>query len=189
MALRSSRTSFSSSLIRCASSVVVPGLRPPSTWAFLTQVRMSLGMDAQLVGNPADRTLGPRRIGQRLQRPSSWPARAAHRDTSLSPMTVILPFHHCLHQTQGDSSTRTPSPVSRRRSRPGSRRTPSDQHYGHTARLIPGHFQPPVLMPSKHFNASTAVHSRSSSRTPPDTHPRTPFSLNAHHYGLHPTQH
>ena len=43
MALRSSRTSFSSSLIRCASSVVVPGLRPPSTWAFLTQVRRASG--------------------------------------------------------------------------------------------------------------------------------------------------
>ena len=46
LALRSSRTSFSSSLIRCASSVVVPGLRPPSTWAFLTQVAQSLGVNA-----------------------------------------------------------------------------------------------------------------------------------------------
>ena len=39
LALHSSRTSFSSSLIRCASSVVVPGRVPGSTWAFLTQVR------------------------------------------------------------------------------------------------------------------------------------------------------
>ena len=43
LALRSSRTSFSSSLIRCAWSAVVPGLRPPSTWAFLTQVRRASG--------------------------------------------------------------------------------------------------------------------------------------------------
>ena len=32
LALRSSRTSFSSSLIRCAWSVVVPGLREPVQW-------------------------------------------------------------------------------------------------------------------------------------------------------------
>ena len=43
LALRSSRTSLSSSLIRCAWSVVVPGLRSPSTWAFLTQVRRASG--------------------------------------------------------------------------------------------------------------------------------------------------
>ena len=43
MALRSSRTSFSSSLIRCASSVVVPGRVPWSIWAFLTQVRRASG--------------------------------------------------------------------------------------------------------------------------------------------------
>lgn len=39
LALRSSRTPNAGSLIRCAWSVVVPGLRPPSTWAFLTQER------------------------------------------------------------------------------------------------------------------------------------------------------
>ena len=43
LALRSSRTSFSNSLIRCASSVVVPGRVPWSIWAFLTQVRRASG--------------------------------------------------------------------------------------------------------------------------------------------------
>ena len=43
LALLSSRTSFSSSLIRCASSVVVPGRVPWSIWAFLTQVRRASG--------------------------------------------------------------------------------------------------------------------------------------------------
>ena len=43
LALRSSRISFSSSLIRCAWSVVVPGRVPWSTWAFLTQERTASG--------------------------------------------------------------------------------------------------------------------------------------------------
>ena len=42
-ALRNSRISFSSSLIRCVSSVVVPGRVPCSIWAFLTQVRRASG--------------------------------------------------------------------------------------------------------------------------------------------------
>ena len=33
----------------------------------------SLGVDAQLLGNPADRAPGPRRVSQRVQRPSSGP--------------------------------------------------------------------------------------------------------------------
>ena len=43
LALRSSRTSNAGSLIRCASSVVVPGRVPWSIWAFLTQVRRASG--------------------------------------------------------------------------------------------------------------------------------------------------
>ena len=43
MARRSSRISNAGSLIRAASSVVVPGLRPPSTWALLTQDRRASG--------------------------------------------------------------------------------------------------------------------------------------------------
>ena len=85
LALRNSRTSFSNSLIRCASSVVVPGRVPWSIWAFLTQVRRASGVNAKLVGDPANRALGPRRVSQRVQRPSSWLARAAHRDTSSVP--------------------------------------------------------------------------------------------------------
>nr|WP_245690541.1 hypothetical protein [Actinomyces ruminicola] len=42
-ARRSSRTSFSSRLIRSASDVVVPGLAPASISAFLTQVRSASG--------------------------------------------------------------------------------------------------------------------------------------------------
>ncbi len=52
-------------------------------------------MDTQLVGDPTDRALDPHRISQCLQRPSSWPAPAAHQGTSSSPMTEIPPFHHC----------------------------------------------------------------------------------------------
>ena len=75
LALRSSQTSFSSSLIRCASSVVVPGRVPWSTWAFLTQVRKASGVNTQLLADPTDRTPGPRRVSQRLQRhPRSSPA-------------------------------------------------------------------------------------------------------------------
>ena len=43
LARRSSRNSNAGSLIRAASSVVVPGLRPPSTRAFLTQARRASG--------------------------------------------------------------------------------------------------------------------------------------------------
>jgi len=60
-------------------------------------------MDSQLPGDPTDGALGLRRIRQRVQRPSSWPARPAPASTSLSPMTVILTCHHCLHQTRRDS--------------------------------------------------------------------------------------
>src|SRR6185312_7227268 len=39
---------------------------------------------------------------------------------------------------------------------------------GPPSRLIPGSLQAPVLISSKHFDASSVVHSRSPSRTPPD---------------------
>ena len=68
LALRSSRTSFSSSLIRCAWSVVVPGRVPWSIWAFLTQVRRASGWTPSSSPNPTDRALGPRRVSQHLQR-------------------------------------------------------------------------------------------------------------------------
>ena len=84
LALCSSRTSFSSFLIRCASSVVVPGRVPWSIWAFLTQVRRASGW------HPAPRRSCRSRPWPAPGQPtrpasSSWLARAVHRGTSSVP--------------------------------------------------------------------------------------------------------
>ena len=85
MALRSSLTSNAGSFDPLC---LIGGASRPQTTidlGLLDPGPQSLGMDTQVIGDPADRTLGPCRVGQRLQRPSSWPARAAHRDTSSVP--------------------------------------------------------------------------------------------------------
>ena len=103
MALRSSRTSFSSSLIRCASSVVVPGRVPWSIWAFLTQVRRASGWTPS--SSPILRIAPLARAGSASASNAILVARS--RSSSgyfFCPMTVIPPCHHCPHQTRGDSN-------------------------------------------------------------------------------------
>ena len=102
LALLSSRTSFSSSLIRCASSVVVPGRVPWSIWAFLTQVRRASGWTPS-----SRRSCGSRPWPAPGQPASPTPVLVARSRSSsgylVCPMTVILTSHHCPHQTQGGS--------------------------------------------------------------------------------------
>jgi len=81
-ALRSSRFSASSSRIRWASSLVIPGLVPASISAFLTQVRSASGRGAHLLGDPADRPLDLSGSRRAPAPPSWWPALATPRDTS-----------------------------------------------------------------------------------------------------------
>ena len=97
MALRSSRTSFSSSLIRCASSVVVPGLRPPSTWAFLTQVRRASGWAPS---SSAILRIAP------LARAGSAGASNARPRGSLAQLIGILLLSH-----DSDPSVSSPPPI------------------------------------------------------------------------------
>ena len=113
LALLSSRSSFSSSLIRCASSVVVPGRVPWSIWAFLTQVRRASGWTPS-----SRRSCGSRPWPAPGQPASPTPVLVARSRSSsgylVCPMAVILTSHHCPHQTQGGSSRRTDHTPARR---------------------------------------------------------------------------
>ena len=79
--------------------MVVPGLRPPATWAFLTQDRRASGW------TPSSSAI--LRIAPLAYAGSASASNAilVARSRSSSgyffcPMTVILPCHHCLHQTR-----------------------------------------------------------------------------------------
>ena len=89
LARRSSRTSNAGSLIRAASSVVVPG-RVPWFGPGPVSPRYAEPRD----GHPAHRrTCAPRPWPApdppAPPRPSSWPARAAHRGTSVKSLVVV----------------------------------------------------------------------------------------------------
>ena len=83
LALRSSRTSFSSSLLCLVGGGAGPGVLVDL--GLLDPGVQSLGVDTQLLADPADRALGPRRVKPTRPTSSSWTAHAAHRDTSSVP--------------------------------------------------------------------------------------------------------
>lgn len=88
-ALRSSRTSLSSSVMPVGSSVVVPGRLPPSMSACRTRVRSA----SRLIPScSATRVIAP---------PVAYWLRSS--GSFLVPMGVNLPCYGSLHQTQGDS--------------------------------------------------------------------------------------
>ena len=96
LALHSSRTSLSSSLIRCASSVVVPGRVPWSIWAFLTQVRRASGWTPS---SSAILRIAP------LARAGSANASNARPRSSLAQLIGILLLSH-----DSDPSVSSPPP-------------------------------------------------------------------------------
>ena len=83
--------------------MVVPGRVPWSIWVFLTQVRRASGWTPS---SSAILRIAPlARAGS--ANASSVILVARSRSSSgyfFCPMTVILPCHHCLHQTRGDSN-------------------------------------------------------------------------------------
>ena len=95
------RTSFSSSLIRRASSVVVPGRSPRSISACLTHVRRASGW---IPSSSAIRRTAP------LDRSGSALATRRHPSRPLAQLQRVLPLshgsdpscHHRLHQTRCD---------------------------------------------------------------------------------------
>ena len=86
-ARRSSRFSRSSSAIRCASSVVVPGRLPSSTSACRTQTRNVSGMHAELVSDPLDRSARRRVL----------PCVDRHPGRPLTQLVAVLPW--CSHNS------------------------------------------------------------------------------------------
>src|SRR5699024_4955269 len=104
LARRSSRFSFSRSLIRWASAVVVPGRSPVSTWSWLTQDRNVSGFTPSW--SPIRRKI-PRRAPGSASRASRTMRTALSRSSRgyfFWGMTgKSFPWLHCLHYSRGES--------------------------------------------------------------------------------------
>src|SRR5699024_6076808 len=116
LARRSSRFSFSRSLIRWASAVVVPGRSPASTWSWLTQDRNVSGFTPSW--SPIRRKI-PRRAPGSASRASRTTRTALSRSSRgyfFWGMTgKSFPWLHCRHYSRGESVSRTiPWPPHRR---------------------------------------------------------------------------
>src|SRR5699024_3299341 len=104
LARRSSRFSFSRSLIRWASAVVAPGRSPVSTWSWLTQDRNVSGFTPSW--SPIRRKI-PRRAPGSAARASRTMRTALSRSSRgyfFWGMTgKSFPWLHCLHYPRGES--------------------------------------------------------------------------------------